>query len=80
MAPGTPHIQNQNTSAKMTSTGFNVKRRASRLLRCRQFEQAQTALVITVLRELAEGQPALFHFLGEPGAQQISRPPLGLQV
>ena len=28
MAPGTPHIQNQNTSAKMTSTGFNVKRRA----------------------------------------------------
>jgi hypothetical protein len=26
IAPGTPHIQNQNTSAKMISTGFSVKR------------------------------------------------------
>jgi hypothetical protein len=29
IAPGTPHIQNQNTSDKMTSTGFSVKCRAS---------------------------------------------------
>jgi hypothetical protein len=29
IAPGTPHIQNQNTSDKMTSTGLSVKRRAS---------------------------------------------------
>src|SRR5437016_13581343 len=28
IAPGTPHIQNQNTSARMTSTGLSVKRRA----------------------------------------------------
>jgi hypothetical protein len=31
IAPGTPHIQNQNTSDKMTRTGFSVKRRASNM-------------------------------------------------
>jgi Transposase DDE domain len=29
IAPGKPHIQNQNTSVKMIRTGFNVKRRAT---------------------------------------------------
>jgi hypothetical protein len=29
IAPGTPHIQNQNTRAKMMSAGFSVKRLTS---------------------------------------------------
>jgi hypothetical protein len=31
IAPGTPHIQNQNTSDRMINTGFSVKRRASNM-------------------------------------------------
>ena len=49
-----------------------------RLFGCRQVEQAETALVITVLSELAEGQPFLDvgPFPGLLGAKWSSQPPL----